>query len=67
MERRAISHARGNGDDRAVRHAADDACERTFHARDGDDDRRSHDVVQMGQKPVEASDTDIVKPCHAVA
>ena len=57
-----IAHAGGHGDHRAVRQAADHAGQGPLHARDGDDHPGAHNLLQVGQQPVQPGHAHVVQP-----
>ena len=59
FEGRAVSDARGHGDDRRAGEPTDHAGEGALHPGDDDDRVRGDDVVEAGEQPVQAGDADV--------
>ena len=67
IERGAVADAGRNGDNRNSNEASDDAGQSAFHARADDDDPRLREHAAVGEKAMDAGDSDIVERLDFVA
>jgi len=67
IERGAVADAGRNGDNRNSNEASDDAGQSAFHARADDDDPRLREHAAVGEKAMDAGDSDVVERLDQVA
>lgn len=60
LEVSSIANAGGDGNDGTADKAADNAGKRALHARNGNDDRGFHQVIEMAKKAVETGNAHIL-------